>query len=69
MAGKPKANDLIARYAGLGLVLGVAIGAALDEVGTGVALGLAIGAGIGTWLKKKRGKDSPPAEGESDTDL
>lgn len=68
MGSKNKANDPIAHYAGLGLVFGVAIGAALDEIGTGVALGLAIGAGIGAWLKKKKGKDSRPAEGDSGID-
>ena len=68
MGSKCKANDPIAHCAGLGLVFGVAIGAALDEIGTGVALGLAIGAAIGTWLKKKKGKDGQPAEGDSEID-
>ena len=68
MGSKCKANDPIAHYVGLGLVFGVAIGAALDEIGTGVALGLAIGAAIGTWLKKKKGQDSQPAEGDSEID-
>ena len=69
MGSKHKANDPIARYAGLGLVFGVAIGAAVDETGTGVALGLAIGAGLGAWLKKKREADGRPAEGDSGIDL
>ena len=68
MSRKIKANDPIAHFAGLGLVFGVAIGAALDEIGTGVALGLAIGAAIGTWLKKNKGKDGQPAEGDSGID-
>ena len=68
MACKRKAIDPVAHYAGLGLVFGVAIGAALDEIGTGVALGLAIGAGIGTWLKKKQDADGQPSEGDSESD-
>lgn len=68
MSNKIKANDPIAHFAGLGLVFGVAIGAALDEIGTGVALGLAIGAGIGAWSKKKKDTDSQPAEGKSEID-
>ena len=68
MGSKHKANDPIAHYAGLGLVFGTAIGAALDEIGAGVALGLAIGAGIGTCLKKKD-RDRQPAEGDSEIDL
>ena len=67
MAGKRKAIDPIAHFAGLGLVLGLSIGAALDEIGTGVALGLAIGAGIGAWSKKKD-RDCRPAEGDSEID-
>ncbi len=68
MACKPKSNDPVAHYAGLGIVFGVAIGAALNEIGTGVALGLAIGAGIGAWLKKKQDTDGQPAEGDSEID-
>jgi len=68
MSRKIKANDPIAHFAGLGLVFGVAMGAALDEIGTGVALGLAIGAGIGASLKKKKDTDGQPAEGESEID-
>lgn len=68
MGSKNKANDPIAHFVGLGLVFGVAMGAALDEIGTGVALGLAIGAAIGTWQKKKKGKDGQPAEGDSGID-
>ena len=68
MGSKHKANDPIAHFAALGLVFGVAIGAALDEIGTGVALGLAIGAGIGAWSKKKKDTDGPPAEGDSGID-
>ena len=67
MGSKHKANDPIAHFAGLGLVLGVAIGAALDQIGTGVALGLAIGAGIGAWQRKKDA-DGQPAEGDSGID-
>lgn len=69
MGSKHKANDPIARHAGLGLVFGVAIGAAVDETGTGVALGLAIGAGFGAWLKKTQDTEGRPAEGESEIDL
>lgn len=68
MGSKHKANDPIAHFAALGLVFGVATGAALDEIGTGVALGLAIGAGIGAWLKKKKDTDGQPAEGDSGID-
>ena len=68
MGSKHKANDPIAHFAGLGLVFGVAIGAALDEIGTGVALGLAIGAGIGAWQRKKKDADGQPAEGDSGID-
>lgn len=68
MGSKNKANGPIAHFAGLGLVFGVAIGAALDEIGTGVALGLAIGAGIGAWQEKKKDTDGQPAEGESEID-
>lgn len=68
MGSKSKANDPIAHFAGLGLVFGVAIGAALDEIGTGVALGLAIGAGIGAWSRMKKDTDGQSAEGDSEID-
>lgn len=68
MGSKRKASDPIAHFAGLGLVFGVAIGAALDEIGTGVALGLAIGAGIGAWSKKKQDTDGPPAGRDGEID-
>ena len=68
MGSKAKGNDPIAHFAGLGLVFGVAIGAALDEIGTGVALGLAIGAGIGAWPRKKKDTDGQPAVGDSGID-
>ena len=69
MGSKHKASDPIAHYSGLGIVFGVAIGAALDSIGIGVALGLAIGAGIGSWLKMKQDTDSQPGEGDSEIDL
>ena len=68
MGSKKKGNDPIAHFAGLGLVLGVAIGAALDEIGTGVALGLAIGAGIGAWSRMKKDTGGQSAERDSEID-
>ncbi len=68
MGSKHKANDPIAHFAGLGLVFGVAIGAALEQIGTGVALGLAIGAGMGAWQRRKKDTDGQPAEGDSGID-
>jgi hypothetical protein len=44
-------------YVGLGMALGVAIGAATDHVGMGLALGLILGAAIGV-VKAKR--NEPP---------
>ena len=38
---------------GIGLALGVAFGAAIDNVGLGICLGLAIGAGLGFWIYKE----------------
>lgn len=34
------------RWVGIGLALGVALGAAMDNVGIGIALGIAIGAAM-----------------------
>ena len=44
---------------GIGLVIGTAIGAAMDNVGLGIALGLVFGAAIGETARKK---DDSPAE-------
>ena len=38
---------------GIGLVIGIAIGAAMDNVGLGIALGLVFGAAIGETARKK----------------
>jgi hypothetical protein len=37
---------------GIGLTLGIAFGAAINNVGLGIALGLAIGAGLSTNKSK-----------------
>ena len=44
---------------GIGLVLGVAIGAATDNIGLGVALGLVFGAALGTAGSRKEEADPP----------
>ena len=44
-------DDKQSRPIGLGLVVGIAFGAATDNIGLGIALGLAFGAGIGTAKK------------------
>ena len=44
-------EDKQSRSIGLGLVVGIAFGAATDNIGLGIALGLAFGAGIGTAKK------------------
>ncbi|MBO99839.1 MAG: glycine zipper family protein [Candidatus Marinimicrobia bacterium] len=44
-------EDRQSKFIGIGLTLGIAIGAAMDNVGLGIALGLAIGAGIGSYKK------------------
>ena len=46
-------------HVGIGLVIGTAIGAAMDNVGLGIALGLVFGAAIGETARKK---DDSPAE-------
>ena len=50
-------GSIVAKYVGLGLVFGVAIGAGFSSVsslsaGIGLALGLAVGSGIGTKKEK-----------------
>ena len=42
---------------GLGIALGAAFGAAVDNIGLGVALGVAIGAGINATLELKRQRE------------
>ena len=49
-----KKTDLLSRFIGIGLALGVAFGAAIDNIGLGIALGIAIGAGLGTKAKNKQ---------------
>tara|TARA_Y100000739_G_C20226831_1_gene292550 strand:+ start:374 stop:544 length:171 start_codon:yes stop_codon:yes gene_type:complete len=49
-------EDKQSRSIGLGLVVGIAFGAATDNIGLGVALGLAFGAGIGTAKKNASSK-------------
>ena len=44
-------EDRQSKFIGIGLTLGIAIGAAMDNVRLGIALGLAIGAGIGSYKK------------------
>ena len=44
-------EDRKSKFIGIGLTLGIAIGAAMDNVRLGIALGLAIGAGIGSYKK------------------
>ena len=44
---------------GLGLVIGIAIGAAMDNVGVGVALGLVFGAAIGVARSRQGNADLP----------
>ena len=49
-------EDNQSRSIGLGLVVGIAFGAATDNIGLGIALGLAFGAGIGTAKKNTASK-------------
>ena len=44
-------EDKQSKSIGLGLVVGIAFGAATDNIGLGIALGLVFGAGIGTAKK------------------
>ena len=46
----------IAPFVGIGLVVGIAIGAAMNNVGVGVALGLVFGAAIG-FVRWQHGND------------
>ena len=59
MSNQGKKFDPLSQYIGIGLVLGVAIGAAMDNVGLGIALGIAIGAALGTQAQKKQDKGDP----------
>ena len=45
-------EDRQSKFIGIGLTLGIAIGAAMDNVGLGIALGLAIGASMGSYKRK-----------------
>ena len=49
-------EDKQSKSIGLGLVIGIAFGAATDNIGFGIALGLALGAGIGTAKKNASSK-------------
>ena len=44
-------EDKQSKSIGLGLVVGIAFGAATDNIGLGIAMGLAFGAGIDTAKK------------------
>ncbi len=46
---------------GLGIVIGVGIGAALNNVGIGVALGVALGAAIEMFASRKQDNDNDSA--------
>lgn len=46
--------DLLARYAAIGMCIGIALGAANDNVGLGISLGLCFGAAIGYTLNEAR---------------
>jgi len=41
-------------WLGIGLVLGIAFGAALDNIGLGIALGLVFGAALGSRNNKEQ---------------
>ena len=49
-------EDKQSKSIGLGLVVGIAFGAATDNIGLGIALGLAFGAGISTTKKNASSK-------------
>ena len=49
-------EDKQSKSIGLGLVIGIAFGAATDNIGLGITLGLALGAGIGTAKKNASSK-------------
>ena len=51
-------------FVGIGLVFGVAIGAATDHVGIGVALGIVFGAVVGAITNRP---DAPPQEFKQDS--
>ena len=51
-------EDNQSKSIGLGLVIGIAFGAATDNIGLGVALGLAFGAGVGTAKKNNSSKET-----------
>lgn len=59
MRREGKETNPLAQYIGIGIALGVAFGAAIDNMGVGIALGIAIGAGIGTTRQKEKDKDDP----------
>ncbi|MCB1666588.1 MAG: hypothetical protein KDI28_12460 [Pseudomonadales bacterium] len=50
--------DLLARYAAIGMCIGIALGAANDNVGLGISLGLCFGAAIGYTLNEARKQQS-----------
>jgi len=54
---EPKTKKRPPRYIGAGLVLGVGVGAALDNIAVGIAIGLAIGAALDSYHKEKRGDE------------
>ena len=51
---KDKGNP---KWIGLGLVLGIAIGAALGNIGLGIAFGLIIGAVVFSTVKNSSGEE------------
>ena len=55
----PSRTAAVGRGAGIGLVLGVAIGAATDNVGLGIALGLVFGAALGQNASSQDDADAP----------
>ena len=48
-----KQDERLAIFTGSGVVIGIAIGIAMDNIAIGMSLGIVIGAGIGISLRDK----------------
>ena len=49
-----KAVNEPGRFIGIGIALGIGIGAALDNMGLGIAIGIALGAAIGSMRSHRK---------------
>ena len=47
----------MATWMGAGLIIGIGIGAAMDNIGAGIAIGVALGAGMARAARKRSPKE------------